>query len=175
MRSGVDDQRLAARVLDLHGPGHGIMGVPAEYGVDARDHARHLDIDVHAVVREHDDRVGALAARLVDDLLHALVADAHAPLRDLIARIGDRRVGEGLAHDGHRYPVHLLDDVGLEDRLAPVLVQDVLGDEIDLALEVVVDDLHHAVRAEGELPVGSHHVDAEQELGVDHVLGVGPQ
>jgi len=32
-----------------------------------------------------------------------------------------------------------------------------------------------ALGPEGELPVGTHDVDAEQDLGVHHVLGIRPQ
>ena len=52
--------------------------------------------------------------------------------------------------------------VGLEDRVAEVGGLDVLRDEVDAALEVLLDDLLDALHAVGELPVAGHHVDAEQ-------------
>ncbi len=146
----------------------------AHDGVDAGDAGGHLEVDVHAVVRQHDNDLGALAARLVDHFLHAVVTDAEAPVRHQVARIGDRRVGEGLADDGGRDAVDFLDDVGLEDRFAPFVVDDILGDEIDLSLEILLDDFLDALGAIGHFPVRGHDVDAQQFLGVDHVLGLGP-
>jgi hypothetical protein len=52
---------------------------------------------------------------------------------------------------------------------------DVLRDEIDLALEVLLDDLLDPLHAIGELPVARHHVHGEQLAGVHHVLCVRPQ
>ena len=117
-----------------------------------------------------DDDLRALGARLVDHLLHVVVLDAEGPVRDQVARVGDRRVREGLADDGHRHAVDLAHHVGLEHRIAEVGRLDVLRDEVDPAREVLLDDLLHALHAVGELPVAGHHVDAERLAGVDHVL-----
>ena len=62
--------------------------------------ARHLAIDVEAVVGEDDDELRALGPHLVDLLLHVLVADAERPLRHHPARIGDRRERKCLADHG---------------------------------------------------------------------------
>jgi len=128
-----------------------------------------------AIVREHHDDLRALAARLVDPLLHAVVAHAEAPVRHHVARIGDRRVRKRLADHGHLHAVHLLQRVGWKDLVLEVGRAHVLRDEIDAALEVLIDDFPHPLHAESHLPVGGHHVDAEQLAGVDHVLRVGPQ
>jgi len=149
--------------------------VAAQDGVDAAHAAGHLQVGVHAVVADDDDDLRALGPGLVDHLLHVLVLDAEFPVLDHVARVGDRRVGEGLADDGHRHAVHLLDDVGLEHRVAEVQRLDVLGHEVELAGEVLLDDFLHAVHAQRELPVAGHHVDAEQLAGIDHVLALGPQ
>ena len=66
---------------------------------------RELQIDVHAVVREQHDRLRALRARFVDDLLQLLLADAEGPVGDEIARMRDRRVGKRLADDRDRHAV----------------------------------------------------------------------
>ena len=130
------------------------MGVAAEDGVDAGDAAGHLQVDVHAVVRQHDDDLGAFGARLVHPFLHAVVADAKAPVRHMVARVGNRRVGEGLADDGDLNAVHFLHDVGLEHLVAEVVGDDVLRDEIHPGfLEIVVDDFHDAVSAKHRFPV----------------------
>ncbi len=75
----------------------------------------------------------------------------------------------------HRHAVDLAHHVGLEHRVAEVGGLDVLGDEVDLAGEVLLDDLLHPLHAVGELPVAGHHVHAQQLAGVDHVLRLGPQ
>jgi hypothetical protein len=56
----------------------------------------------------HDDHLRALGAGLVDHLLHVLVLDAELPVGHHVARVGDRRVGEGLADDGAGHAVDLL-------------------------------------------------------------------
>jgi len=122
-----------------------------------------------------DDHLRALGARFVHRLLHVLVLDAEAPVGDHPARVGDRRVREGLADDGDLYAVHLAHRVGREHGIVEVGGDDVLGEEVDPALEVVVHDLLDALVAERELPVRRHHVHAEQLAGVDHILALGPQ
>jgi hypothetical protein len=72
-------------------------------------------------------------------------------------------------------PLISLHHVGLEHRVAEVVGLDVLGDEVELACEVLLDDLLHALHAERELPVAGHHVHRQRLAGVDHVLAVGPQ
>jgi hypothetical protein len=52
---------------------------------------------------------------------------------------------------------------------------DVLGDDVDLAGEVLFLDFLDPGLAIGRFPVQGHDVDAERLAGVDHVLGVGPQ
>ena len=75
----------------------------------------------------------------------------------------------------HRHAVDLADHVGLEHRVAEVGGLDVLREEVDLAREVLLDDLLDALHAERELPVAGHDVHAQQLGGVDHVLALGPQ
>ncbi len=89
--------------------------------------------------------------------------------------MGDRHVGECLTDDRDRDAVDRLDDVRLEHRIAEVGGAHVLGDEIDAAGEIAVDDILDPLRAIGEFPVSGHHVDAEQLGGIDHVLAPGPQ
>jgi hypothetical protein len=140
-----------------------------------RDARGHLEVDVHAVVREHDNDLGALGAGFVDRLLHVVVLDAEGPVRHHPARVGDRRVGEGLADHGDLDAVHFAQAVGFEHLVAEVRGLDVLGEKFDLALKVLFDDFQHALVAEGELPVRGHHVHAQQLAGIDHVLALGPQ
>jgi len=174
--AGIGDQGDALGVLDLDRLRHAVVGVAAEDGIDAGDAAGHLEVDVHAVVRQYDHDFGTLGTRFIDPGLHAVVADAEAPVRHHVARVGDRCVGESLADDGDLHPVHFLHRVGLEHLVAEVVGDDVLRDEIDVGvLEILVDDFHHPFGAEGRLPVRGHDIDAELDAGVDHVLRVAPQ
>ena len=116
-----------------------------------------------------------LARASFTTILHIVVLDAEAPVRNHVARVGDRRVGECLADDRDRNAVDLLDDVGLEHRVAEIVGLDVLRDEIHLALEVVVHDLLDPLCAQREFPVAGHDIDAQQLAGIDHVLALGPQ
>ena len=90
---------LPPALSTMHRRRHAVMRVAAEDGVDAAHARGHLQVDVHAVVRQHDDHLRALGARRVDGLLHVLFLDAEGPVGDHVARVGDRRVGEGLADD----------------------------------------------------------------------------
>ena len=75
----------------------------------------------------------------------------------------------------HRHAVDLAQRVGLEHRVAEVGGLDVLREELDAALEVLLDDLLDALRAVGELPVAGHHVDAEQLAASIMSCAVRPQ
>ena len=173
--AGVGDERAPAAVGDDRRRGHAVVRVAAEDRVDAAHARGELQVDVHPVVRQQHDRLRALAARLVDDLLQALVLDAERPVGDEVARIGDRRVRKRLPDDRDRHAVDGPDRVRRKHRVAEVGGLDVLREELDLAGEVPVDDLLHAVGAEREFPVPGHHVDAQQLAGVDHVLALRPQ
>jgi len=92
-----------------------------------------------------------------------------------VARVGDRCVGEGLSDDAHLNAADVTDRVSREHLIAEVRGLDVLRHEIDLAPEVLLDDLRDPLHAIGHLPVRRHHVHTEQLAGVDHVLRIGPQ
>ena len=61
---------------------------------------------------------------------------------------------------------------GLEDRLLPFIVADVLRQERERRL---VGDLLDALGAVGEFPMADHGVDLQRRHDVDHVLGFGLQ
>ena len=117
---------------DLHWLGYAVMGMAAEDGIDTGNAAGHLEVHIHAIVRQYHDHLGALGACIVHPLLHVVVADAEAPVRHEVARIGDRGIGEGLAENGHLYPVDGLHDVGLEHLVAEVGGDHVLCHEIQI-------------------------------------------
>ena len=173
--AGIGDQGLAGGVLHDQRLRHAVVRVSAHDGVDAGDARGHLDVDIHAVVRQQDHRDGALGARLVDRLLHVLFLDAEIPVSHHVARIGDRRVGKRLPDDRHCNTVDLLHHIRGEYRVAEIRGLDVLRDEINPPLEIPVDDFLDALRTQRELPVPGHDLDAEQLAGIDHVLPLGPE
>src|SRR6185437_1697346 len=60
IRAGIGDDGHAARIGDDDGPRYGIVGMSAKDDVDARDHAREFQIDVHSVVRQQHNRIDPL-------------------------------------------------------------------------------------------------------------------
>ncbi len=118
----------------------------------------------------------APAARTwLDDGPQVLLLNPEGPVGNEVARVGDRRVRKGLSDDRDRHAVDLAHDVRREHRIAEVDRAHVLGDELNAAGEVLVDHLLHARGAIGELPVRGHHIHAQRQAGVDHVLPAGPQ
>ena len=126
-------------------------------------------------MRNDDNDLRSLGPALVDHLLHVVVLNAKGPVGHKMAWVGNRCVREGLSDHGHGDAVLLANDVGFEDWVTKVIGLNVLGQEFDLASEILFNDLHDTVRTIGELPVGTHHVNTQQLGGVDHVLTVGPQ
>ena len=171
----VGHERHAARVADLDRRGHGIVRMPAQDGVQPAHARGELEVDIHAVVREQHDHLGALAARLVNHLLQPFFLNAEGPVRREIRRVRNGRVRKRLPSDGDRHAVQLAQHVRVEHRVTKVGGLDVLRDKGDLVLEVVIDHVAHAVGAVGHLPMRGHDVHAQREGGVDHVLAVGPQ
>ena len=154
---------------------HAVMRMPAHDGVNTGHAAGHFEVNVHAVVREQKYHLRTLGPRLVHGFLHALFLDAEAPIGHQVTRVGDRAIGKGLADDGHRNTVHLTQNIGLEDQVAKIVGFDVLCDELDLAVECLVNNLFHAFLPECELPMAGHQIHAQQLAGFDHVLPLGPQ
>ncbi len=137
--------------------------------VDAADAAGELAVDVEAVMRKQHDQRGAFLARLLDVELEIVLADAERPVRNHPARIGDWRVGQGLADDRDLDAAALDHRHGVERRLVPLGVAHVLRQERELELP---DQFFHALGAERELPVPDHRVRLEQRHAVDHVLAL---
>ena len=149
--------------------------MPAEDGIQPTHARGELQVDIHAVVRQQHDHLGALAARLVNHLLQPLFLNAERPVGREIGRMRDGRVRKRLPDDGHRHAVQLAQHIRVEYRITKVCRLDVLRDKGDLVLEVVIDHVAHAVCAVGHLPVRGHDIHAQREGGVDHVLAVRPQ
>ena len=145
------------------------MRVSGEYDVDSLHPRGELAVHVEAVVGEQHDEVGALLPGLVDARLHVLLADAEGPAGDHPARVGDGRVGKGLPDHRDLRAAALEHLRGLEGRLVPFGVANVLAQE--RAAEPV-HDLLNPFGAEGELPVARHGVGLQQRHAVDHVLAL---
>ena len=148
------------------------MGVPGQDHVDSLHAAGHLAVHVEAVVRQHNDELRSGGARVFDVLLHHLLADAEGPVGNLVTGVGDRSVREGLADHGHLHAAALEDLEGLEDRLFPLGVDHVAGQEGKLQL---LDQLVDAILAVGELPMRRHGIGAQHVHAVHHVLAAGLQ
>ncbi len=87
----------------------------AENDVDAGDTAGELEVDVHAVMREHNDGIDLVGVAMgIDELLQFLVADAEFPVRRKTLRVRDRHIGERLSDHGDAMPSDFLDDGWLE-------------------------------------------------------------
>ncbi len=163
-----DQQRLA----DPHRLGQRVVGVRGENHVDAGNARGELAVDVEAVVRQQHHELRALPARLADARAHLLLADAKTPFRDHPARIGDRRVGKGLAEDRDACPGLVENLVGGKHRLLPFGVANVERQE---RIAELFRQLLHPLLAVGELPMARHGVGLQQLDAVDHVLALGAQ
>ena len=165
VRAGVGDECFA----DQDRRGHAVVRVPAEDRVDAAHASGELEVDIHAVVREQHHGPRALGARLVDQLLQARFLDAEGPIREAVARVGDRRVRKGLADDRHSF-MHC---VRREHGVFEVHGAHVLREKLDR--RELLHRLEHAFRAIGEFPMGGHVLHAEAPLRADHVRALGPE
>ena len=121
-------------------------------------------------MRQQDDKFGPFGAGFFDVLTDHLLVDAERPVRDHVARVGDRGVRERLADDGNLHAAALEPCGGFEDRLLPFGIGDVTGKE--RKLEHVLEFLH-TILAVGEFPVRGHRVEAHGVLDLDHVLALG--
>ena len=94
----------------------------------------------------------------VDHLLHVVVFDTKCPVRDHVAGVGNRCVGECLANDRHRHAVHFTDNVRFENLVTKVAGVHVLSQELNVTCKVFFDNFSHALCTESELPVRCHQV-----------------
>src|SRR3954466_12738009 len=180
--AGIGDERRPARIFHCDWLRDRIMGMAAEDDVDAGDAACELEIDVHAVMRQQDDRIDLVgAAQAVDMLLEFFLPDAEGPVRREPFGMRDRHVREGLADDRDAMAAELLDHGGLEHaprRLVEgggvvecrfLAQENVLRQKLALeAREIVAQRL----LAVGEFPMPGHRLDTEQVCGLDHVAAL---
>ena len=172
------------------------MGMSAEDGIDAGYPAGHLDVNVHSVVGQHDDGIGALV-RLngFHQRDHVLLANAERPVRDESLGVGIGGARKRLPDDGQPASADLPHGVGFE-RHARILVVQAESAELlhhleigvleqagfldphVLADELAVEPLHvgqQFLLVIGEFPVAGHDVHAEHVGGVHHVPAPRPE
>ena len=183
VRTGIGHQRRATGILDRHRLRNGIMRVSAQDHIDAGHPAGQLQIDVHAIMRQHHNRIRLiLAARLIDDLLHVAVTDAEGPIRHKSARMGDRDIREALAD--HRKtatadfldhirtehpPTFLIEHLGAVQR-GLIRGKHVLGNIAALELRQVGAELLGSI---SHLKMRGHRIDAQQIADLDHRFALG--
>ena len=158
------------------GLGQRVVGVGGEDDVDALDAGGELGVDVEAVVGEQHHHLRALRARLGHRSAHAPLADAERPVGDHPARVGDRRVGEGLADHRDGDAAALEQARGVEHRLGEVGVAHVAGEERQArrARTVhVAEQLGDAAGAQRELPMAGGRLHAQRLQHADHVGALG--
>ena len=89
--------------------------------------------------------------------------------------IGDGRVGKRLTNDRHGHPINLSDGMARKHRIAKVHIFHVVRHKVDVAVEVLINNFHDPIRAQRELPVAGHDIDAQELAGLNHVLALRPQ
>src|SRR6185436_16072519 len=97
------------------------------------------------------------------------------PVRHEIARICNGGVRKGLTDDRHGDAVNLSNDEWREYRVAEIGRGHVLGNEIDLAFEVVLQYFLYARGSIGEFPMARHDVYSQLQTRLHHVLPARPQ
>jgi hypothetical protein len=119
-------------------------------------------------VRQQHHCLCAFFPNFFDAALKRRFLDAEGPVRNEMARIGDRRVRECLADDRHRHAVDRAQRIGIEHRVFEIRGAHVLRQHLDRrGLDRLL--------AVGEFPVRRHVVGAEEPLRAAHVLAAGPQ
>ena len=111
-------------------------------------------------MRNNHDHLGSLGTNLVHHLLHVVVLNAKGPVGHKVARVRNGGVREGLANNRHRNTVLLTNHIGLEDWVAKVVCLHILRKKFNFPCELLLNNLHDAIGPVGELPVGTHHVNA---------------
>ena len=122
-------RRDQQRVADAHGLRQRIVRVGGQDDVDALDAGGQLAVDVEAVVGEQHHHLRALRARAATDRRSSASRMPNDQFGHHPARIGDRRVGEGLADHGDADAAPLEHAATVEYRLGEVGVAHVAGEE----------------------------------------------
>ena len=60
-------------------------------------------------------------------------------------------------------------------RITKIHVFDIVRDKVDVPIELLINNVHDSISTQREFPVASHHVDAQQLAGLDHVLPLCPE
>ena len=116
IRAGIGDERGTAGVGYGYRLRNGVVGMAAENDVDARDAARKLEIDIHAVMRQQHHGIGlVVVAQRLDQFLQFVVPNTERPVRREAFRVRDRHIRKCLPDHGHLVAADLLERGRLED------------------------------------------------------------
>ena len=129
--------------------------------VDTSNTARHLEVDIHAVMRQHDYGFRTIGACVIDRLLHVFFFDAKGPVFNEVTRISNGRVRECLADDGNLDAVHFTHCVCVENRIFKICRLDILRDKVDLSIKIFFDNFLDPCLTERHFPMGGHHINAQ--------------
>ena len=151
------------------------MRVATHDGIDTSHATGHLQVHIHAVVRQNDHNFCTLGTNFVDHFLHVVVLNTKGPVSDHVTRIGNWGVWEGLTNHSYFDTIHFTNHIGIKYLVTEVIGFDVLSQERNLAFEIFFNNLFHTIFTKGHFPVWRHDVNTQGQAGIDHVLTVGPQ
>ena len=186
--TSVGNEGLTALVFDNARRRYPIMSVTTENYINPAHHGCHFQIHIHAIVREHHDHIRFfILTHGIDDRLHIRITNTKCPVRDKTTRVGNRCIRECLSDHRHAYPIHVLDDIGLERPLGIFIKalkvceliiksriiadKNILADEITLE---VTDIGNHFFVQISEFPMAGHDIDTQVVTGTNHVLATSP-
>ena len=150
------------------------MGMPAKNRIKPGHPRREFEVNVHTVVGKQYHHLRTLGASNIHVDLHLLLLDTKTPISDQMPRICDRGIRKCLANNGDRDTVDLAQYKGRKNRIAKICCRHVVGDKSDAPVQRAVDQFLHTRHAVGKFPVASHHINAQNKLGRDHVRTAGP-
>ena len=175
VRPCIGHQCLAMAILDDARCRYAVMRVAAQYRVDSGHPGGELEIDVHSVMRQQNDRLGPFGTYLGHYSLQFFFLNAERPVGYQMARICDRGIRIRLTdHRDHHAP-HSAQCIRRKYGIAEVRSLQVLRQEFDAAFQIVLDNRVHSRRTQRVFPVRAHHVHAQKLAGAHHVLPLCPQ
>ena len=142
----IGDQRHTARIFNFQRAGNRVVGVATQNGVDARYPRGQLYIGIGAVVREQDHHLSTGGAHFIYLFLKLALLNTEGPSGGEMGGVGDGCVGKSLTNDGHGHPINLFDGMARKHRIAKVHVFDVVRHKVDVAVEVLINNVHDPIQ-----------------------------
>ena len=96
-------------------------------------------------MRQQNNYLRTVGTHFVDFLLQFALLDTKRPTLNHVAGVSDWCIRKGLTDDSHRHTINLTHGVAREYWVAKIKVFHVVGNEIDVAIEVVFQDFHDAI------------------------------